>query len=97
VHVLVDGERDRRAGVTEALGDDLHRHAVTQQQGGVGAAEVVQPDHRQLLLPQRLAPLDDLAGERLGVPGDRLRTEVGIAGDRMFARWEAGVAAALTR
>jgi hypothetical protein len=28
VHALVDGERDGGAGVPEALGDDLHRHAV---------------------------------------------------------------------
>jgi hypothetical protein len=37
-------------------------------------AEVVQPDRRQLLLPQRLAGLGDLAGEAAGEP---LRVPVG--------------------
>jgi hypothetical protein len=50
VDVLVDGERDRGACVAQALRDDLHRHAVDKQQGGVGMAEVVQPDQRQSLL-----------------------------------------------
>ena len=34
----------------------------------MGVAEVVQPDHRQQVLPQHLAGLDDLAGEATGEP-----------------------------
>jgi hypothetical protein len=41
MHVLV---------VPESLRDDLHRDAVGERQRGVGVAEVVQPDHRQLVL-----------------------------------------------
>lgn len=42
--VLVGHHRDRRVGVTEPFGHDLDGHAVSQQQGGVGVAEVVEPD-----------------------------------------------------
>ncbi len=55
VDVLVDGERDHRVGVTEALRDRLDRLAGGQQQDGLGVAQVVQPDPRQLVLPQRPA------------------------------------------
>ena len=34
----------------------------------MGVAEVVQPDRRQLLLPQRLSRLGDLAGKTAGEP-----------------------------
>ena len=44
--VLVDGHRERRVGVAEALADDLHRNASPQRQRGVGTAEVVEGDHR---------------------------------------------------
>ena len=54
--------------MAQALRDDLDRHAIGQQQGGLGVAEVVQPDHRQQVLSQRLARLNDLAGEAAGEP-----------------------------
>jgi hypothetical protein len=60
--------------VAEALRDHFHRHAVGEQQGGVGVAEVVQPDRGEQVLPQRLAGLGDLAGEAAGEP---LRVPVG--------------------
>jgi hypothetical protein len=67
VYVLVHAERDRGVGVAHALRDDLHRHTIGQQQGGVGVPPVVRPDHRQSLL-QRLARANDLAGEAAGEP-----------------------------
>jgi len=50
-HVPVDGEGEPGTGVAEALGDEVDRHAVGEQQGHVDVSEVVQPDGRQLLLP----------------------------------------------
>jgi hypothetical protein len=76
VHVLVDGERDRGARVAQALGDDLHRHAVGEQQGGVGVAEVVQSDRRQSLLPQRLLP-ERRPRCQLGVPNQLASSRTG--------------------
>ncbi len=46
--------------MTEALGDDLHRHAVGRQQGGVGVAEVG-PDHRRQVLPRAVQAYLDLS------------------------------------
>jgi hypothetical protein len=51
-----------------ALGDNLHRHAVGEQQGGVGVPQVVKSDHRQLLLPHCLTRLDDVGDELTGEP-----------------------------
>ena len=62
--VLVDGERDRRVGATQSLRDDLHRLAGDQQQRRVGVAGVVQPDRRQVLLPQSPAGLGHWAVKR---------------------------------
>ncbi len=42
--VLAGHHRERRVGVTEALGHHVDRHPVSQEQGGVGVAEVVEPD-----------------------------------------------------
>ncbi len=40
--VLVGGHGEGGTRVAEALGDDLDRHPVTQQQAGVGVAKVMQ-------------------------------------------------------
>jgi hypothetical protein len=42
----VDRHGDSRAGVTESLGDHLDLLPRRQQVGGVGVAQVVQPDRR---------------------------------------------------
>jgi len=42
--VLVGGHRERGVGVSEPFGDDLDQLAVFDQQGGVGVAEIVEPD-----------------------------------------------------
>ena len=39
--VLVGHHGERGVGVPKPFGDDLDRHAVTQQQAGVGVAEIV--------------------------------------------------------
>jgi hypothetical protein len=39
--VLVGGHGERRVGVAESFGDDLDRYSVSQQQAGVGVAQVV--------------------------------------------------------
>jgi hypothetical protein len=54
--------------VTEALGDNLDRHAVREQGRGVGVSQTVQSDHRQLVLPQGLARTRQLSGEAAGEP-----------------------------
>jgi hypothetical protein len=54
--------------VAEALRDNLHRHAVREQQAGMGVAEVVQPDRRQLFLSERPASPDDVADEAAREP-----------------------------
>lgn len=45
--VLVGGHRESGGGVPEAFGDDLDRHAGLEEQGGVGVAEVVEPERWQ--------------------------------------------------
>jgi hypothetical protein len=37
--------------VPQPLGDHLDRDAVSERERGVRVAEIVQPDHRQLILP----------------------------------------------
>lgn len=68
-HALVDGERDRRAGVTEALGDDLHRHAVGEQQRGVGVAPAATPPPA----PCALGPAGRRSGGRTAPDADGCR------------------------
>jgi hypothetical protein len=46
VDLLVDGERDGRAGVAEPLRDDFHRLAGGRQQHHVRVAKVAQPNPR---------------------------------------------------
>ena len=43
-HALIRRHGEGRVGVTEAFGDDLDRHPVTQQEAGVGVADVVKRD-----------------------------------------------------
>ena len=45
--MLVDGHREGRAAVAEALADDLHRDAGLQQDRGVGVTQVVKADPRE--------------------------------------------------
>ncbi len=62
--VLVDGHRERRAAVAEALAHDFHRDTGLQQERGVRVAEVVHADSRQSGLGD--VALKDLA-EQVGV------------------------------
>jgi hypothetical protein len=86
VHVLVDGERDGHAGVSQPLRHRLDRLAGGEQQRGVGVPQVVQPDPRQLVLPQRPARLEDLLDEPARVP---LGVSVGAVA---VAEYERGIA-----
>ena len=44
---MVGGHGESGGGVPEAFGDDLDRCAGLEEQGGVGVAEVVEPDRWQ--------------------------------------------------
>lgn len=50
-HVSVDARGDRRICMTEASGDDAHRHAGEQERGCVDVAEVVQPGNVAAVRP----------------------------------------------
>jgi len=63
--VLVGGHGEAVVGVTEAFGDDLDGDAGGDEQGGVGVAQVVEPDRRH-------AGAGDLSGEELA---DRFRVD----------------------
>lgn len=45
--VLVGGHRESGGGVAESFGDDFDGDAGFEEQGGVGVAEVVEPDSWQ--------------------------------------------------
>jgi hypothetical protein len=67
-HVRVHGHRDDRAGVAEALADDVHRLAGGQQDRRVTVPEIVEPD------AGHLAAALDIAAE---LARDVLRVAVG--------------------
>jgi hypothetical protein len=75
--VLPDGESDGHVGVAEPLRHHLDRLAGGQQQRRLGSPQVVPPDDRQLLLPQRLpgpeAMCEEPVGEPLGVTWGAVR------------------------
>ena len=61
----VGGQRHHRRGVAEPLGDDVHRLAGQQEQGGVRVPEIVKADRGHL--PAALHVTGELAGDMLGV------------------------------
>ena len=73
--VLVDVHRQRHVGVPETLADHLGVHVVLQQDGGVGVAQVVEPDTGNVEL---LHCADERVGDavRVGRRAVRLREHV---------------------
>jgi len=71
--------------MAETLAYHLDRHALGEQQRGVGVAQVVKPDHRQPVLADRLPAPGKLGEERAREP---LRVQVpAVVVAELFAAW----------
>ncbi len=82
-HVLVGGHREAGVCVAESFGHDLDRCARSGDQGGVGVAQVVESDPREIhpseLSGEELADRFGVHGFAVGVGEDRVIEPDGVA------------------